>query len=93
MSLRQISPTAASSNTSSTSGAHSQIQRRDLTGDKTPLYDVVPKDDFGEYAEYSVIFTNRSLNLMSDPFQKVMRDLNMLLKDTYQAEKVAIIPG
>jgi len=30
---------------------------------------------------------------MSDPFQKVMRDLNMLLKKTYNAEKVAIIPG
>merc|ERR1719410_1464252 len=57
------------------------------------MYDVVPKDDFGAYKEYSVIFTNRSLNLMSDPFQKVMRDLNMLLKETYNASKVAIIPG
>ena len=56
-------------------------------------YDVVPKDDFGRYKEYSVIHTNRSLNLMSDPFQKVMRDLNTLLKATYNAEKVAIIPG
>mmetsp|Transcript_9003 Transcript_9003/g.21929 ORF Transcript_9003/g.21929 Transcript_9003/m.21929 type:complete len:436 (+) Transcript_9003:148-1455(+) len=56
-------------------------------------YDVVPKEDFGQYKEYSVIHTNRSLNLMSDPFQKVMRDLNALLKETYNAEKVAIIPG
>eukprot|EP00536_Pseudo-nitzschia_multiseries_P006090 jgi/Psemu1/318813/estExt_fgenesh1_pm.C_1250012 len=56
-------------------------------------YDVVPKEDFGLYKEYSVIHTNRSLNLMSDPFQKVMRDLNGLLKRTYNAEKVAIIPG
>mmetsp|Transcript_718 Transcript_718/g.1586 ORF Transcript_718/g.1586 Transcript_718/m.1586 type:complete len:305 (-) Transcript_718:2060-2974(-) len=56
-------------------------------------YDVVPKEDFGQYKEYSVIHTNRSLNLMSDPFQKVMRDLNALLKATYNAEKVAIIPG
>jgi alanine-glyoxylate transaminase/serine-glyoxylate transaminase/serine-pyruvate transaminase len=56
-------------------------------------YDVVPKEDFGRYKEYSVIHTNRSLNLMSDPFQKVMRDLNTLLKATYNAEKVAIIPG
>jgi len=30
---------------------------------------------------------------MSDPFQRVMRDLNTLLKHTYNAEKVAIIPG
>ena len=60
---------------------------------KKVLYDIVPKDDFGQYKEYSVIFTNRSLNLMSDPFQKVMRDLNTLLKTTYNASKVAIIPG
>jgi alanine-glyoxylate transaminase/serine-glyoxylate transaminase/serine-pyruvate transaminase len=57
------------------------------------LYDIVPKEDFGAFKEYSVIFTNRSLNLMSDPFQRVMRDLNNLLKTTYNARKVAIIPG
>lgn len=56
-------------------------------------YPIVPKADFGEFQEYSVIHTNRSLNLMSDPFQRVMRDLNTLLKATYNAEKVAIIPG
>lgn len=56
-------------------------------------YPVVSKSDFGEYLEYSVIHTNRSLNLMSDPFQRVMKDLNKLLKTTYNAEKVAIIPG
>lgn len=56
-------------------------------------YSRVPKEDFGEFKEYSVIHTNRSLNLMSDPFQKVMRDLNNLLKETYNADKVAIIPG
>ena len=56
-------------------------------------YSIVPKEDFGQYTEYSVIFTNRALNLMSDPFQKVMRDLNNLLKVTYSADKVAIIPG
>jgi len=61
--------------------------------EKKVLYDVIPKEDFGEFKEYSVIFTNRSLNLMSDPFQKVMRDLNTLLKATYNARKVAIIPG
>lgn len=64
-----------------------------MKGEKKVLYDVVPKSDFGQYQEYSVIFTNRALNLMSDPFQKVMRDLNTLLKETYNARKVAIIPG
>lgn len=56
-------------------------------------YGVIPKDYFGEYKEYSVIHTNRSLNLMSDPFQQIMRNLNDLMKVTYNAEKVAIIPG
>lgn len=69
------------------------FQRSFVTGEKKVLYDVVPKSDFGQYQEYSVIFTNRALNLMSDPFQKVMRDLNTLLKETYNARKVAIIPG
>ena len=56
-------------------------------------YDVIPKEDFGAFKEYSVIHTDRSLNLMSDPFQRVMRDLNQLMKVTYNADKVAIIPG
>jgi hypothetical protein len=58
-----------------------------------PSYPVIPASDFGPFTEYSVIHTDRSLNLMSDPFQRVMRDLNSLLKYTYNAEKVAIIPG
>lgn len=58
-----------------------------------PSYGIISKDDFGEFNEYSVIHTNRSLNLMSDPFKRVMRDLNALLKTTYNASKVAIIPG
>ena len=56
-------------------------------------YDTVKKGDLGEFEEYSVIFTNRALNLMSKPFQQVMRDLNALLKTTYNADKVAIMPG
>ncbi|GAX26296.1 hypothetical protein FisN_16Lh133 [Fistulifera solaris] len=57
------------------------------------MYPVVSKEDFGAFKEYSVIHTDRSLNLMSDPFQRVMRDLNQLLKVTYNADKVVIIPG
>ena len=69
-----------------------QLRSFSSSGDKLN-YGVVPKEDFGQFSEYSVIFTNRSLNLMSDPFQQVMRDLNDVLKHTYNAEKVAIIPG
>jgi hypothetical protein len=66
---------------------------RSSRGITTKNYPAIPKDDFGEYSEYSVIFTNRSLNLMSSPFQRIMKDLNGLLKDTYNADKVAIMPG
>jgi hypothetical protein len=60
----------------------------------SPLdYSVIEKGDHGAFKEYSVIHTDRSLNLMSDPFQRVMRELNQLLKVTYNCDKVVIIPG
>lgn len=58
-----------------------------------PLYRKIPSKDFGPYQEFSVVHSDRSLNLMSEPFQEVMRDLNKLLQVTYQADRVAIIPG
>ena len=43
--------------------------------------------------EFSVVFTDRSLNHMSKVFQGVMRDLADGLKQVYGAETVAIVPG
>ncbi|NQW01501.1 MAG: alanine--glyoxylate aminotransferase family protein [Rhodospirillales bacterium] len=43
--------------------------------------------------EYSVVFTDRSLNHMSQSFQEVMRDISATLKTVYKAEAVAIVPG
>lgn len=43
--------------------------------------------------EFSVVFTDRSLNHMSKVFQGVMRDLDALLCEVYRAKGVAIIPG
>lgn len=43
--------------------------------------------------EFSVVFTDRSLNHMSKAFQGVMTDLHGLLCDVYHAEGMAIIPG
>ena len=64
-----------------------------VTKKEVPDYDVVFKGELGSLKEYSVVFTNRALNLMSVPFQRIMKDLNALLKYTYNADKVAIIPG
>ena len=43
--------------------------------------------------EYSVVYTDRSLNHMSQKFQHIMRDLSATLKQVYRAEAVAIVPG
>ena len=43
--------------------------------------------------EFSVVFTDRSLNHMSQRFQGVMRDLSALLKQVYQGSAVALVPG
>ena len=43
--------------------------------------------------EFSVVFTDRSLNSMSAAFQHVMNDISSMLKDVYQADAVAVIPG
>ena len=43
--------------------------------------------------EYSVVFTDRSLNHMSQSFQGVMREISSTLKQVYNAASVAIVPG
>lgn len=44
-------------------------------------------------AEYSVVFTDRSLNHMSQRFQQVMCDISSTLKKVYSAHAVALVPG
>ena len=43
--------------------------------------------------EYSVVFTDRSLNHMSKRFVGVMQDIVEVLSTTYDAETVAVVPG
>ncbi|WP_171207707.1 MULTISPECIES: aminotransferase class V-fold PLP-dependent enzyme [unclassified Ruegeria] len=43
--------------------------------------------------EFSVVFTDRSLNHMSQNFQEVMRDISSMLREVYKADAVAIVPG
>ena len=43
--------------------------------------------------EYSVVFTDRSLNHMSASFQRVMRDISATLTKVYGADCMAIVPG
>ncbi|WP_170599420.1 aminotransferase class V-fold PLP-dependent enzyme [Ruegeria arenilitoris] len=43
--------------------------------------------------EFSVVFTDRSLNHMSQAFQQVMRDISGMLRKVYGADGVAVVPG
>jgi len=43
--------------------------------------------------EYSVVFTDRSLNHMSDTFQTVMRDIHAMLSEVYRADRAVVVPG
>ena len=49
--------------------------------------------DAGGLEEFSVVFTDRSLNHMSKNFQDVMRDISEMLREVYKAHAVAIVPG
>ena len=54
---------------------------------------LLPNVDPDGLLEYSVVFTDRSLNHMSAAFQETMNDISSLLKEVYNAQGVAIIPG
>ncbi|MEN9726323.1 MAG: hypothetical protein RL434_689, partial [Pseudomonadota bacterium] len=49
--------------------------------------------DPGGLLEYSVVYTDRSLNHMSRNFQDVMRDITRVLKQVYQARAAIVLPG
>ena len=49
--------------------------------------------DPGGLMEFSVVFTDRSLNHMSAKFRKVMTDISGLLKGVYNAEAAIVVPG
>ena len=54
-----------------------------------PRHDVDPDG----LLEYSVVFTDRSLNHMSKRFVGVMQDILDVLRTTYGAHTVAVVPG
>jgi aspartate aminotransferase-like enzyme len=54
---------------------------------------LLPNVDPKGLLEYSVVFTDRALNHMSQSFQGVMRDVSATLKHVYRAHSVAVVPG
>lgn len=54
---------------------------------------LLPNIDPEGLEEFSVVFTDRSLNHMSQQFQGVMRDISSMLREVYSADAVALVPG
>ena len=54
---------------------------------------LLPNVDPDGLLEFSVVYTDRSLNHMSKNFQGVMKDISGILKDVYKAHSVALVPG
>jgi aspartate aminotransferase-like enzyme len=54
---------------------------------------LLPDVDPDGLLEFSVVYTDRSLNHMSRRFQGVMQDISATLKQVYHARSVALVPG
>lgn len=54
---------------------------------------LLPDIDPDGLLDFSVVYTDRSLNHMSTEFKKVITDISLILKDTYKAYSTAVIPG
>ncbi|UFS57199.1 aminotransferase class V-fold PLP-dependent enzyme [Comamonadaceae bacterium M7527] len=54
---------------------------------------LLPNVDPDGLLEFSVVYTDRSLNHMSKRFGDVMRDIGSMLKTAYHAHSVVLVPG
>ena len=54
---------------------------------------LLPDVDPDGLLEYSVVYTDRAVNHMSGVFQSVMKDISATLKQVYNADAMAIVPG
>ncbi len=54
---------------------------------------LLPNVDPDGLLEYSVVYTDRSLNHMSQRFQGVMKDVSAILKEVYNARSAVVVPG
>ena len=54
---------------------------------------LLPAVDPDGLLEFSVVYTDRSLNHMSAQFKKVITDISAVLKEVYTADSAVVIPG
>lgn len=60
-----------------------------VTSGATGVYPAAPSP----LQEFSVVYTDRALNHMSEPFKKVMLDMKDILEEVYNAAGTVMIPG
>lgn len=53
----------------------------------------LPNVDPDGLLEFSVVYTDRSLNHMSKQFQQVVKDISAVFKEAYNAHSAIIVPG
>lgn len=54
---------------------------------------LLPQVDPDGLLEFSVVYTDRALNHMSQRFQDVMKDISGILKEVYHAKSAILVPG
>jgi aspartate aminotransferase-like enzyme len=54
---------------------------------------LLPNVDPDGLLEFSVVYTDRSLNHMSEEFKRVIVDISSVLKDAYNTSSAVIVPG
>lgn len=54
---------------------------------------LLPNVDPNGLLEYSVVYTDRALNHMSQSFRGVMNDISRALKSVYKAKSIVVVPG
>jgi aspartate aminotransferase-like enzyme len=54
---------------------------------------LLPQIDPQGLLEFSVVYTDRALNHMSQRFQGVMKDISAILKEVYHARSAVLVPG
>ena len=54
---------------------------------------LLPHIDPDGLLEFSVVYTDRALNHMSQRFQGVMKDISAILKEVYHARSAILVPG
>ena len=54
---------------------------------------LLPQVDPDGLLEFSVVYTDRALNHMSQRFQGVMKDISTILKEVYHAQSAIVVPG